>query len=98
MQPIVLDDAGIARFRENAVVRFLVDELKRRGFSLNELDRERCRADWSREDWSQLMQLIGYSVSGYGDHYWPDVLGEETLCHLDEADAAVKALLARKPT
>jgi len=60
MQPIMMDDRGVARFRENKYVRFLLDMGP---FDLNKLS----RLDFPDEDYEQLMQLIGYSVSGYGD-------------------------------
>ena len=56
MQQIRLDD-GQPRFRENALVRKLLNS-----YGMNNLVGE-----GSREDWAQLAQLIGYSVSGYGD-------------------------------
>ena len=60
LQPIGLDKHGVARFKENAIVRFLLDAGP---FDLNQI----ACMKFSAEDHSQLAQLIGYSVSGFGD-------------------------------
>lgn len=60
MQPVVLDGDGTPRFKENKLVHFL---LKTGPNDLNKL----AAMPWSDEDYDQLMQLIGYSTSGYGD-------------------------------
>ena len=67
MQPIGFDGCsnkhsphGVIRFKPNAIVRFLLDAGP---FDLNQIS---CM-NFSDEDYTQLMQLIGYSVSGYGD-------------------------------
>lgn len=60
MQPIVLDRSGTARFKENNIVRFLLDAGP---YDLNKL----ALMPWSDEDREQLAQLIGYSVSGFGE-------------------------------
>lgn len=78
MQPIVMVN-GVARFRENKLVRFL---LENGGIDMNRLAMVKC----PREDRAQLAQLIGYSVSGYGDLDYS--LG------VAEADAIVEKLLA----
>ncbi len=72
MQPVEMIN-GIARFKENRLVRFLVDE-----YGLNEL-LVRCRA--TDDDWSQLSQLIGRSVSAYGDQSFAD---PETVAKADK--------------
>lgn len=64
MQPIVWAKDGCIRFRENKIVSALLDFATPRGMSLNEIT---VREDFSREDYNQLMQLLGYSVSGFGD-------------------------------
>lgn len=60
MQPVELDGHGVARFRANQIVEYLLDE---GGLDLNML----ARHGFPNEDWEQFYQLIGYSVSGYGD-------------------------------
>ena len=61
IQPIYTDDHGTLRFRENKIVRFLLDN---GGLDLNQL--ARMLPD-CREDWEQFAQLIGDSLSGFGD-------------------------------
>lgn len=81
MQPIVLVK-GVARFKANALVRYLLDN---GGLDLNDLAKLPNIPD---EDHAQLAQLIGYSVSGYGDlSYAVDV---------EAADAKVRELLKAK--
>lgn len=63
MQPIVWDGKGVIRFQGNAIVRALLDFATSKGMSLNEI----AAMDFRREDREQFAQLIGYSVSGYGD-------------------------------
>jgi hypothetical protein len=59
VQPIV-NVAGIARFKVNGIVRFL---LENGPFDMNYL----ARQSFSREDHEQFAQLIGYSVGGFSD-------------------------------
>lgn len=61
MQPIYLDDNGIARFVENKIVRFLLDAGP---FDMNQIA---CLPGISQEERQQFAQLIGYSVSGFGE-------------------------------
>lgn len=79
MQPIVVDDDGVARFKANAIVCFLLDQ---GGFDMNDL----ARRFFSDEDREQFAQLIGYSVSGFGD------LSYASRESIIEADAAVERL------
>lgn len=83
MQPIVMVE-GVARFRGNAIVRYLIDN---GSISLNHLAR---LPNMPQEDWAQFAQLLGYSVSGYGDLSY--------ALNVEEADAAVAALIQRKET
>lgn len=62
MQPLVKDD-GVVRFYPNAIVRFLLDWATPRGMSLNEL----AIMPFSDADREQFAQLIGYSLSGFGE-------------------------------
>lgn len=59
VQPLVRVE-GIVRFKENAIVRYLLDAGP---FNMNTL----AIAPFSGEDREQLAQLIGYSISGFGD-------------------------------
>ena len=81
MQPIVMV-GGVARFLENRLVRWLVDQVP---MSLNTI----AAMDATPEEHSQLAQLIGWSVSGYGG--LPDPVD------VAAADVIVEALLAGRP-
>jgi len=59
IQPLEDDGNGVLRFKQNAIVRYLVDS----GIGLNAL----AVMNFYKEDWEQLAQLIGYSLSGFGD-------------------------------
>jgi hypothetical protein len=62
MQPLVWD-GDIIRFKENKIVNFIKEWARENGMGLNEL----AMMPFSEEDWEQFYQLIGFSVSGYGD-------------------------------
>lgn len=80
MQPVGLDGRGVARFKPNAIVQYLLDSGP---FDMNQL----ARLPFSAEDRMQFAQLIGYSVCGYGElHYVTDA-------SYDVAAEAVKRLL-----
>lgn len=91
LQPIERKD-GELRFRENRIVRFLLDNSI---FDLNTL----ATMGFPNEDWEQFAQLTGYSVSGFGELSYVsdetfelvnqkvatfDVEGEPELLSLDE--------------
>lgn len=59
VQPLILDD-GIIRFKRNAIVRYLLDAGP---FNLNQL----ALMPFTDEDREQFAQLIGYSLSGFGE-------------------------------
>jgi hypothetical protein len=65
MQPIADDGNDVLRFKPNAIVDFLLEQGP---FDLNDL----ARRDFPDEDWAQFAQLIGYSVSGWGDLSYVD--------------------------
>ena len=60
MQRIEFADDGVIRFRANKIIRDLVDQGV---IDLNKV----AAGGYSAADQMQLAQLIGYSVSGYGD-------------------------------
>lgn len=60
MQPIEKDKYGELRFKENAIVRYLLDN---GGIDLNKI----AVMNFNDEDRQQFAQLIGYSLSGYSD-------------------------------
>jgi len=74
LQPIALDEHGVARFKPNKIVRALLDWSTTRGIGMNEL----ILLGFPTEDWEQLAQLLGYSVSGAGDlSYFSDEAYQE---------------------
>lgn len=65
MQPIGWDETDkVIRFKANKIVRFLLDMGP---FDLNKISMMNAQGMFHEDDYTQLMQLIGYSVSGYGD-------------------------------
>ena len=62
MQPIVWDD-DVIRFRENKAVSLLLETSK---LDLNDLSLMHQKGMLGEGDYTQLMQLIGYSVCSYG--------------------------------
>ncbi len=58
MQPIYLDKKGLARFKGNAIVRYMLD---RNIINMNDI----ALLPFKKEDRMQFAQLIGYSVDGY---------------------------------
>ena len=77
IQPIVIDQHGVRRFRTNEIVRFLLDAGR---YDLNLL----ALMPFSRADREQFAQLIGYSVSGFGDL---DYVRDETRKRVSELEA-----------
>lgn len=63
MQPTHVVD-GIKRFRCNALVLILLNHGRATGLCLNELSRLRPPESCA-DDWTQLAQLMGYSVDGF---------------------------------
>jgi hypothetical protein len=63
MQPIGWEGDTI-RFKMNKAVSFILDNCK---LDLNAICRMHYQEMFGEGDYAQLMQLIGYSVSGYGD-------------------------------
>ena len=60
IQPTETDQQGVLRFKENSIVRYLLDN---GGIDLNRL----ATIDFSQDDREQFAQLIGYSVSGFSE-------------------------------
>lgn len=73
-QPIIKDDNGISRFKQNTIVRFL---LNNGGFvDLNKL----AIMEFPREDKVQFAQLIGYSICGFGELSYVSDEDFERIC------------------
>ena len=66
MQPLGLDEYGVLRFKPNRLVDALLEHGQKTGLGLNEL-RVRFGTREYKEDHVQLAQLIGYSLSGFGE-------------------------------
>jgi len=60
IQPIIKDKNGTLRFKENAIVSFLLDAGP---FDMNKL----AYMPFTQEDREQFAQLIGYSLGGFGE-------------------------------
>ena len=71
IQPIICDQHGVVRFKSNGIVRYLLDH---GGFDMNAI----ARLPFDLRDREQFAQLIGYSVSGFGDlsYVRPDTVAE----------------------
>lgn len=63
IQPLFREPNGVLRFKENAIVRHLLDFGKEHGCGMNEL----AAMPFLREDRVQFAQLIGYSLGGFGE-------------------------------
>lgn len=63
LQPLEHDNNGVLRFKENKIVRHLLDWAMPKGMGMNEL----ARMNFSQDDREQFAQLIGYSLSGFGE-------------------------------
>ena len=77
MQPVEFDARGVIRFKENKIVSYLLD-LSTNGNKggMNQI----AVMPFSQEDREQFAQLIGYSVSGYGDLSY---VSEDTIAKAD---------------
>jgi hypothetical protein len=60
IQPVGLDEHWVARFKENAIVCYL---LYNGGIDMNKIS----TLGFSKDDRAHFAKLIGYSVSGAGD-------------------------------
>lgn len=67
-QPIVWAPDGVIRFQANRIVGKLYD-MASNGYryDLNAIAIDAAHGAYTREEQSQFAQLIGYSVSGFGD-------------------------------
>ena len=84
MQPVVVAAEGTIRFKQNQIISDMLELCQKHGLGLNEI----AMRDYEKDDRSQLMQLIGYSVSGYGD------LSCSRAKHVMRADKKAESLLA----
>lgn len=63
-QPMIRDARGVIRFKANPIVKYL---LANGGIDLTEIAMRAMTEHWSKDDQAHFAQLIGYSVSGWGD-------------------------------
>lgn len=82
IQNVTKDARGVYRFQQNTIVRFLLDQYKP---NLNDLYVKFAESD--PEDYEQLMQLIGYSLSGFGE-LCDSIFGETKPCQYRTLAAA----------
>lgn len=93
IQPLAPDHLGVIRFKPNKIVQHL---LEHGTIDLNDI----AMLEFSAEDQEQFAQLIGYSLSGYGDlSYVTDATWEaaEVMSQnpgIDSRDARIQALEA----
>lgn len=66
-QPIGIAEDGIVRFKQNAIVRWLVDTHHGGQSAMNTIAVKVARGEFRTADYVHLMQLIGYSAIGYCD-------------------------------
>jgi hypothetical protein len=92
IQPIITDKDGRPRFKKNTLVDYL---LEKGGINLNDL----CDVSCPPDERQQFAQLIGYSLSGYGELSYVDAIAYETACgvaaSVDTRDAKILVLQER---
>lgn len=96
IQPLIRDSQGSLRFKENAIVSYLLDACENsRKVDLNDL----ARIPFSQEDREQFAQLIGYSLSGASElsYFSSQVIEAAERMHLGstESDARIEYLEAQ---
>lgn len=84
IQPLSNED-GVLRFKKNSIVVFL---LNNGGFDLHKL----AMMDFSKEDREQFVQLIGYSLSGFGELSY---VSDETYSAAEQMAVGESELQAR---
>lgn len=77
LQPIELDERNTPRFKVNKIVQFLLDTSS---FDLNNI----AIMSFSDEDREQFSQLIGYSLSGFGELSYVSDETYETACRMHD--------------
>lgn len=88
MQPVVIAKDKIICFKENPIIQWMLD-MGREGkrFDLNTIAIVSSGLGWKKEDHMQIAQMLGYSVSGYGD------LSYASKKSIQEADALADKLI-----
>ncbi len=90
IQPIGKDDSGTVRFKENKLVSLLLEQGP---FDLNQLI-ALSMAEGLEDDYGQLLQLIGYSVSGIPRQTMSEYAAFDAMTETgaDPRDARIAAL------
>lgn len=89
MQPVEVAADQVVRFKKNQIICDMQALCAKHGLDLNDI----AGREYSKDDRSQLMQLIGYSVSGYGNL---DCSRAKHVMRADEeADALSNAVLSK---
>lgn len=96
MQPVVTDENGTKRFKENKIVRYLLDA---GGIDMNKL----AMMPFDQNDREQFAQLIGYSLNGFSElSYVSDVTYETASTMAEsgkaESDARIEVLAQKLET
>jgi hypothetical protein len=67
MQPVVLAEDNVIRFRPNRLVQWMLAQGERgERFDINRIVAESQRRGYEPDEIEQFWQLVGYSVSGFG--------------------------------
>lgn len=85
MQPIVLARDRVIRFQENRIVSELL-RLAWDRLDLNAISARMQEGAYTRAEYMQLLQLTGYSVSGFGDS---DLVDKRVVRRADQIAARV---------
>jgi hypothetical protein len=73
MQPIMKTESGVVRFQENRIVSaVLAASSEGRKLDLNDIAILAAHGNFTQAEQMQFAQLIGYSVSGFGDLSYAD--------------------------
>lgn len=66
-QPLRDDARGVERFVQNRIVSALLRHAEHHGYGLNEISCHMQEGIFTAEELSQLMQLLGSSLQGWGE-------------------------------
>lgn len=91
VQPLVIDDQGVKRFKANAIVTYLLDSHPSETMNTIAL------GGYTADDRRQFAQLIGYSHNGYGELSYAndctyEVADEGVFTPLEEAQRRIDFL------
>lgn len=103
IQPLAEDEHGTLRFKKNRIVEYILDWCASKngspGYNVNTKGlapdlNTLSGMDFPVEDWRQLAQLIGYSLSGYGSLSYVDdasyAAAEEKANGSQKSDAEIQ--------